>query len=96
MVSKRVMASVLAIAWPCAHAEGPIVYGSLDLGIATVSNVTGKGRVTGEQNGGMSSSRLGFKGAEDISKFSSAQGAGNQPQANDDQTGFILGLRHVF
>lgn len=42
------------------------VYGSIDLGIASVSNVAGRGRVTGLQNGGFSSSRLGFKGGEDI------------------------------
>jgi predicted porin len=31
-----------------------------------------------------------------LSKFSSASGAGNQPNAGDDQTGFMLGLRHMF
>jgi predicted porin len=42
------------------------LYGSVDLGIASVSNVAGHGRVTGVQNGGLSSSRFGFKGQEAI------------------------------
>jgi predicted porin len=66
MKMKRPAAVLLGVACVAAHAEGPLIYGSLDVGIATVSNVAGKGRVTGEHNGGMSSSRLGFKGSEDI------------------------------
>lgn len=66
MVKKRMTAALLAAAWSAAHAEGPVVYGSIDLGIATVDRVAGQGRVTAMQNGGMSNSRLGFKGEEDV------------------------------
>jgi predicted porin len=31
-----------------------------------------------------------------LAKFTSASGAGNQPNAGDDQTGFMVGIRHVF
>jgi predicted porin len=66
MGTKRLAALLLGVGYASAHAEGPVIYGAIDLNIATVSNVAGKGRVTGMDNGGMSSSRLGFKGSEDI------------------------------
>jgi predicted porin len=31
-----------------------------------------------------------------LAKFTSASGAGNQPNAGDNQTGFMVGIRHVF
>jgi predicted porin len=66
MTKKRLTALLACATCASAYAEGPVIYGALDVGIATVSNVAGKGRVTGEHNGGMSSSRFGFKGSEDI------------------------------
>lgn len=66
MTMKRLAALLLGVGCASAHAEGPVIYGQLDAGIATVSNVAGNGRVTGLHNGGMKSSRLGFKGSEDI------------------------------
>jgi predicted porin len=66
MTKKRLVAMLLGAGCASAQAEGPTIYGSLDGGIGTVNNVLGQGRVTGLHNGGMSSSRLGFKGAEDI------------------------------
>ncbi len=66
MTSKWNAACLLAVAGTAAHAEGSQIYGSIDLGIATVTRVAGKGRLTAMQNGGMSNSRLGFKGSEDI------------------------------
>lgn len=53
------------------QSSAAVLYGSLDLGIASVSNVAGNGRVTGLQNGGLSSSRLGFKGTEAIGEGNS-------------------------
>jgi predicted porin len=46
------------------EASSVFVYGAIDLGVASISNVAGLGRVTGLQNGGLGSSRLGFKGSD--------------------------------
>lgn len=67
MTMKRIAALLLGVGCATAHAaDGPVIYGALDVGVGTVDKVAGQGRVTGLHNGGMSSSRFGFKGAEDI------------------------------
>lgn len=66
MRTKKLAVLLLGLGCASAHADGPVIYGALDVNIATVDNVAGRGRVTGLHNGGMSSSRLGFKGSEDI------------------------------
>lgn len=66
MTKKRLAALLLGVGCAHAQAQGPVIYGALDAGIGTVSNVGGNGRVTGLHNGGMKSSRLGFKGSEKI------------------------------
>ena len=66
MTMKRLAALLFGVGCASAHAQGPVIFGQLDVGIGTVTNVAGQGRVTGLHNGGMKSSRLGFKGSEDI------------------------------
>ena len=70
MTKKRLAAVLLGVGYACspaqAQGQGPVIYGALDVGVGTVSDVAGKGRVTGVHNGGMKSSRLGFRGSEDI------------------------------
>jgi predicted porin len=49
-----------------AHAQSSVtVYGFLDVGIRSV-NDSGVGRLTGEESGGYRTSRLGFRGTEDL------------------------------
>jgi predicted porin len=50
-----------------AQTSNVTVYGVMDAGIGSISNVgPTKERVTGMQNGGLATSRLGFRGTEDL------------------------------
>ena len=49
-----------------AHAQSSVTaYGFLDVGVRSV-NDSGVGRLTGEESGGYRTSRLGFRGTEDL------------------------------
>lgn len=61
------LAAVGAFAGAAQAQSSVTVYGIMDAGYATISNTTSAGgSTTGLQTGGMASSRLGFRGTEDL------------------------------
>jgi predicted porin len=68
MKKSLIALAALATVATAAQAQSSVtVYGVMDVGIATINNVGGTDkRVTGLQNGGLSTSRLGFRGTEDL------------------------------
>lgn len=64
-MKKLVIATLLAAATGLASAQ--TIYGVVDLGVTTATNVEGTTkRASGVTNGGLSTSRFGIKGAEDL------------------------------
>lgn len=65
-MKKLVLASLLALMSSLCIAQ-PTVYGVIDVGYGSITNVgSTKERASGMQNGGVATSRLGFKGSEDL------------------------------
>jgi len=65
-IAQAAVASAVAISGAAAHAQSSVtIYGSLDAGVAYVSNVAG-GSVTRVDQGTMQPDRFGFKGSEDL------------------------------
>jgi len=68
MKKSLIALAALATVATAAQAQSSVeVYGVMDLGYSSVTKVSpGAARVSGLQNGGLSTSRLGFRGTEDL------------------------------
>jgi predicted porin len=68
MKKSLIALAALATVATAAQAQSSVtIYGVMDLGYGSISNVgSDKQRVSGLQNGGLATSRLGFRGTEDL------------------------------